>query len=347
MCTPTSYALGVLLFELLTNELPLRLEGLSPRQVQDEILGGTPPALSERIRALRAPTARELSRSALDDLDTLCATALHKDPTRRYRTVEALVRDLDHYTNHEPLEARPDTWSYRTTKFLRRNRQAVVAVVGLVLALVSIVAFFGVRLREARDVAVAEATRSRRIQDFTQSLFAGGDGSAGPADTLRVLTLLERGAREVGLLSGDPDQQSEMYLTLGTIFTQLGRHARADSLLDLALTLRTSSATSSTRVAEVREALGRLRLGTGGVRGRSERIRASTGATPCADVRGRSHRSGDGVGGVGGGPGGARRVRGGDDVAGGGGRDPRNGHRERGRPLQRAFDTGQRSVLRG
>jgi len=171
-----------------------------------------------------------------------------------------LVRDLDHYTRHEPLEARPDSWSYRATKFLRRNRQPVAVAGALLVVLVSIVTFFGVRLKEARDVAVAEVTRSRRIQDFTQSLFAGGDASVGPADTLRVLTLLERGVQQARLLDNDPVQQSEMFLTLGTIFTQLGQHPRADSLLNLAWMLRSNAESSSAmRLAEVQEALGALR----------------------------------------------------------------------------------------
>ena len=65
--------------------------------------------------------------AAWADLDVLCLTAMHKDAARRYRSVEALIRDLDHYLEGEPLEARPDTLGYRTGKFVRRNRRAVIA----------------------------------------------------------------------------------------------------------------------------------------------------------------------------------------------------------------------------
>ena len=57
----------------------------------------------------------------------LILKAMHKDPARRYATVEALIRDLDHFMQGEPLEARPDSLSYRTGKFLRRHRRAAGA----------------------------------------------------------------------------------------------------------------------------------------------------------------------------------------------------------------------------
>ena len=52
------------------------------------------------------------SRTAWADLNVLCLTAMRKDPLRRYQSVEALIRDVDHYLKGEPLEARPDTWHY-------------------------------------------------------------------------------------------------------------------------------------------------------------------------------------------------------------------------------------------
>ena len=66
-------------------------------------------------------------RAAWAELDVLCLTAMHKDPQRRYRTVEALARDVDHYLAGEPLEARPDSVRYRAGKFARRHWRALSA----------------------------------------------------------------------------------------------------------------------------------------------------------------------------------------------------------------------------
>jgi TolB-like protein len=54
-------------------------------------------------------------------------TAMHRDVERRYRSAGAIFRDTDHYTRREPLEARPDSFRYRTGKFVRRHRPAVAA----------------------------------------------------------------------------------------------------------------------------------------------------------------------------------------------------------------------------
>ena len=88
-----------------------------------------------------------LPRSAWADLDVLCLTAIHKDLDRRYRSVEMLIRDIDHFLQGEPLEVRADTWRYRAGKFVKRNRILLSATaVFIVLGLIGI----AVIVREAR-----------------------------------------------------------------------------------------------------------------------------------------------------------------------------------------------------
>jgi eukaryotic-like serine/threonine-protein kinase len=128
---------------------------------------------------------------------------MHKDPQRRYRSVEALIRDIDHYLRGEPLEARPDTLGYRMGKFVRRNRRAVTATALVFTLVVSLVIFFTMRLAKARNAALDEAARTQRIQRFMMNLFQGGDEAAGPADDLRVVALVDRGVQEAKTLSTD------------------------------------------------------------------------------------------------------------------------------------------------
>ncbi len=156
---------------------------------------------------------------------------MHHDPQRRYATVDALIRDVDHFLNGEPLEARPDSVGYRLGKFVRRNREAVVAASVAIAFVVGLVAFYTVRLARARNDAVAEAARAQRIQRFTLDLFQGGDKAAGPADSLHVVTLLDRGLTQARTLDADPAVQAELYVTLAGIYQHLGKLSRADSLL--------------------------------------------------------------------------------------------------------------------
>jgi serine/threonine-protein kinase len=123
-----------------------------------------------------------------------------------------------------------------------------------------LVAFYTVRLTRARNTAVAEAARTGRIQTFMMNLFEGGDETAGPADTLHVVTLVQRGLREARSLDGEPAAQAELYETLGSIYQKLGNLPLADTLLRAALAQRRSLYGSGhPDVAESLVALGMLR----------------------------------------------------------------------------------------
>jgi serine/threonine protein kinase/tetratricopeptide (TPR) repeat protein len=259
------YSLGVILYELLAGRLPFDFSNRTPAEAEKILTQEEtekPSAAVDRI--LRLPQHRDdvtpASKTEWADLDVLCLTAMHKDPQRRYRSVEALIRDIDHYLKGEPLEARPDTLAYRVRKFVARNRQPVAAAAAALTLVVGLVIFFTVRLAIARNAALAEAARTQRIQKFMTNLFQGGDASAAPAETLRVVTLLDRGVQEAQSLNGEPQVQADLYETLGTIYQKLGKLDQANTLLNSSLEERKSLyGGDAAQVAESMVALGLLR----------------------------------------------------------------------------------------
>ncbi|MCB9892557.1 MAG: SUMF1/EgtB/PvdO family nonheme iron enzyme [Planctomycetes bacterium] len=143
------YALGTLLYELLSGALPFdaeRLRNTNPaemfRILQEE---PAPPLLSylvddatcaERARQ-RASDTRTLRRDVRGDLDWIVRHALEKDRKRRYQTPLQLADDLRRYLDHEPVHARPPSRSYRFAKLIRKHRVAALACGLFIIALIA------------------------------------------------------------------------------------------------------------------------------------------------------------------------------------------------------------------
>ncbi len=252
------YSLGVILYQVLTGRLPHDVSKLTPAEALSAITGRTPVRPSLVAARVRQQEGRDPGEAAWTDLDVLCLKAMHRDASQRYASVEALIRDIDHYLRREPLEARPDTLGYRLGKFVRRRRSEVAAAAVVALALASLVGYFLARLASERNVALAAAARTERVQRFMLNLFDGGDPDAGPSKDLLVSTLIDRGAREARMLDEDRAVQAELYQTLGGIYQKLGRLEQAESLLNLALERRRGA--SAEGEAESLVSLGLLRV---------------------------------------------------------------------------------------
>lgn len=160
------YALGVILYELLSGARPYEVTtGFAPADAQ-LICETEPPPPSRRIDGsdsdievstiaqLRSTDVLSLHRKLKGDLDDIAMMALRKEPQRRYGTVEALRADLDRYRRGLPVTARPDTLRYRARKFIRRHRTPVALAASLCIVLIAattISSTLAIRLHEQRQ----------------------------------------------------------------------------------------------------------------------------------------------------------------------------------------------------
>lgn len=294
------YALGVVLFQLLSGRRPFERESRTTDGWARRAAGALPDrpsALVDRpltqgergidsltfsakeIAAARATTPERLRRRLAGDLDTVALKALAPEPQRRYPSVQALLDDLEHHLHGRPVSARPDTFTYRAGKFLRRHRTAAAAAAAVALSLVggmSAALWQAEQAAQERDVA-------RHVTTFLEGLFQASDPFAAQPerlDTLRVRELLARGTARVRTeLAGQPAVQAlEQRLRLhgplnpdvassqaglGMLLRNRGDHARAEPLLRAALaTRRTLGGSEDLAVAEtMHELAGVLRNG--------------------------------------------------------------------------------------
>ena len=145
------YALGGLLYELLTGRLAHDFSAAPDAGAVLGIIRATDPAMPSRLASATLPVPRGRLRG---DLDTIMLTALRAQPERRYADVAALAGDVRSYLAGKPIAARRDHVFYRGWKFLRRHRSGVAAWVAIALIIAMAVVLIA-NERRSRDVTGA------------------------------------------------------------------------------------------------------------------------------------------------------------------------------------------------
>jgi eukaryotic-like serine/threonine-protein kinase len=166
------YSLGVVLYELLTEQRPYALSRNSLAALEEAILTADVPLPSTRVAGNRV-RARELQ----GDLDTIIKKALRKRAEQRYASVEAMAADVQRHLDGEPVLARPPSHRYRWAKRLRRHWRATAAAATLVLGLGAGLTVATVQWQEAsrqRASAQRQLAHAQASLDFAQSVLTEG-----------------------------------------------------------------------------------------------------------------------------------------------------------------------------
>ncbi len=245
------YALGVVLFELLTGQSPyprgkldtaLQLEAMvSSAHVQRASVVVNPaanPAVIVQVASARSTTARTLRRRLAGDLDTMLAKALALDPVRRYAGAAAFADDVQRFLSGRPVAAQPDAWWYRLRKTVARHRWQAAAAAAAVLSLTIGLGAALWQAREAahqRDAARAEAERSSALNFFYSDLLEDAGRSGQAIDGTALVARAETRARHE--LKHNPDALAAVFSSIGMLHQSQGRREAGRRITEEAYTL--------------------------------------------------------------------------------------------------------------
>lgn len=255
------YGLGVLLYEILTGTRPFQLHNLSPGEIERIVCDTQPRPPSSIGLSPRTAGAKAKRRAASSaklrgqtDLDRIVLKAMHKQPARRYASAADLSADVQRYQQGFPVTARPDSFAYRTRRFLQRNKAASAATFLFFLTVISLSVISVVQARRARlEAASADAVSQYLVGlfDFTQPNATQGRG-------VSAREILDQGTDRLNKdWNGDPAVKARLLSTLGTVYYRLGALDRVVALLSEAERIYSSAiGPESVEVAKTATGLG-------------------------------------------------------------------------------------------
>lgn len=235
------YALGVLLYKILTGRLPFEINGQAPTDQILELQKREPPRpsqiLANALREGSVPSTwagqdlHKVLRHLRGDLDNIVRKALRFEPDLRYTSVSRLTDDLRRYEQGEPVTATRDTPLYSLKKFVQRYRWVVT---GTSLLLITLLTFSLVTRRHAaiaareRDKAEESARDVRLTRDFLAGLLQVADGISHLDDKVPLNSLLDQGLQR--LQSGEVQNaavRADLYAVLAESYESLRNFRQA------------------------------------------------------------------------------------------------------------------------
>jgi tetratricopeptide (TPR) repeat protein len=243
------YSLGVLLFQLLTGELPFR---------------GNPQMLVHQVINDEPPSPRKLNANVPKDLETIVLKSLEKEPARRYQTAHALAGDLRHFLAGEAIQARPVGRLERTWRWCKRKpvpallSAALLSILVMISVVAPIVAWHQATLRSQAEIARAneaklrlraeaeekkaniESAKSRQVARFlTDMIRSVGPYVASGRNTTLLREILDTTSERLDRdLKDQPDVEADVLDTIGQGYDALGEYEKAEMMHRKALATR-------------------------------------------------------------------------------------------------------------
>jgi len=253
------YSLGILLYELITGHQPYKITGATPAAISKIITeeqidkpsdkfrstedisgfdGSVKKITPESISEMRNEKPERIYQYLKGDLDNIVIKATHKDPERRYSSVDQFSEDIKRYLTGLPVIARKDTLTYRMSKFISRHKIGVALSVLLTLILLTstiLITWQADLAAKQRDKAQTEALKFEQVNSFLQEMLSSVDPTEIGRD-VKVYDILERAAEDIEInLKNQPDIEASIRSTLGNTYVSLGEYDKGVPFLEKAL----------------------------------------------------------------------------------------------------------------
>lgn len=215
------YALGVLLYELISGRRPYLAKTKSAGEWERLVCETDPP--------------RPSSVAAVDaDIENIILKAMHKEPARRYATAAELAEDIRRYLTGFPIAARPDSVGYRAGKFVQRHRFGVLTAALAVVCLIG----FGIAMGVLARRAETERHRSEQVSSFLVNLFSAANPDRMGKKELTTRDMVDLGVKDVDKLDGEPAVQTSLLDTFGLVYESLGAWDQSRALLTRSIAIK-------------------------------------------------------------------------------------------------------------